>query len=63
MVSRAKLPEQTSFKKACQKHYERVETRKRETLFRLHRAMSLRIARNLQKNSEGIMNSLVAKKN
>ena len=63
MVSRAKLPEQTSFKKVCQKRYERVEIRRRETLFRLHRAMSLRIARNLQKNSEGIMNSLVAKKN
>lgn len=30
---------------------------------KLHKAMSLRIAKNLQKNSEGIMNSLVARKN
>ena len=62
-VSRAKLPEQTSFRKACQKRYERAEIKRRETLSRLHKVMSLRIAKNLQRSLEGKMNSLVARQN
>ena len=63
MVSRAKLPEQTSFRKACQKRYERAEIKRRETLSRLHKAMSLQIAKNLRKSLEGKMNSLAARQN
>ena len=62
-VSRAKLPEQTSFRRACQKRYERAEIKRRETLSRLHKVMSLRIAKNLQRSLEGKMNSLVARQN
>ena len=63
MVNRAKLPEQTSFRKACQKLYEKAEIKRRETLSRPHKAMSLRIAKNLQKSLEGKMNSLAARQN
>ena len=63
MVSRAKLPEQTSFRKACQKRYERAEIKRRETLSRLHKVMSLRIAKNLQRSLEGRMNSQAARQN
>ena len=61
MASRAKLPERISFKKACQKRFERAEIKRRETLSKPLRAMSLQIVKSLQKSLGDKMNSLAAK--
>ena len=62
MASRVALLEQTSCKRVCQKLLEKVGTKKRETLSKQHRAMSLLIVKSHLKISKDIMNLLEVRK-